>query len=135
MGNTRLVAADTGSPIYRPLAEVVLKAFGPLRVIAEEFDGIEGVEEVHIFGSWAARYLGEEGPAPADLDVLVIGSPNRDEVYEAVLRVEHRLGREVNAAIRSRTSWEAARDGFVKQVRSSPLVRVMGPSREEAASG
>ncbi len=134
VGNARLVSANTASPVHQPLAELVLKSFGPLQVVAEELAGIEGVADVYIFGSWAARYRGTEGPSPADVDVLVIGTPSRDEVYEAALRVEHRLGRQVNAAIRSKASWEAARDGFVKQVRSSPLVPALGPDRKEAAS-
>src|SRR5439155_8362383 len=104
--------------------ELALRAFGPARVVAEELSRIRGADEVYIFGSWAARYQGEEGPPPGDLDVLVVGSPDRDEVYEAALRVEHRVRREVNATVRSKAVWEAARDGFVRQVRSSPLIRV-----------
>jgi len=131
VGNTRLVTANTASPVYRPLAELVLHAFGPAQVVAEEFSGIRGASEVHIFGSWAARYQGKEGPPPADLDVLVLGSPDREQVYEAALRAEHRLGREVNATIRSKSVWEAAREGFVRQVRSSPRIRVI-PANAEA---
>lgn len=100
------------------------------RRLAEEFAEIAEVGEIYIFGSWADRYQGAEGLTPADVDVLIIGSPDRDEVYQAALRAEHRLGREVNATIRSKTSWQAARDGFLKQVRSSPLVRVTGSGGE-----
>jgi predicted nucleotidyltransferase len=127
VGNTRLVRANTASPIYRPLAELVLKAFGPAQVVAEEFAKIRGTKEIYIFGSWAARYQGEEGPTPADVDVLVIGSPDRDDVYQAALRSESRLGREVNTTIRSKASWRSARDGFIRQVRSSPIVPVRPP--------
>jgi predicted nucleotidyltransferase len=130
VGNTRLVEGNTASPLYRPLAELVLKSFGPAQVVAEEFAEIAEVGEIYIFGSWADRYQGAEGLTPADVDVLIIGSPDRDEVYQAALRAEHRLGREVNATIRSKTSWQAARDGFLKQVRSSPLVRVTGSGGE-----
>jgi predicted nucleotidyltransferase len=131
VGNTRLVGANTASPIYRPLAELVLKAFGPAQVVAEEFAQIQEVREIYIFGSWAARYQGEEGPTPADVDVLIIGSPDRDEVYQAALRSERRLGREVNTTIRSKATWQSARDGFVRQVRSSPIVPVRSPDRAE----
>jgi len=111
----------------------VLRAFGPRQVVAEEFLGIEGVEDVYLFGSWAARYRGEEGPVPADLDVLVVGAPDRGEVYEAATRAERRLGREVNATIRSSESWKRGLDGFVRQVRSSALIRVAGDGPEEAS--
>lgn len=133
VGHTRLAAANPDSPIYGPLAELVLRAFGPLQVVAEEFAGIERVEEIFLFGSWAARYLGEEGPEPADLDVLVIGRPSRDALYEAALRAERRLGRQVNVTVRSKASWQSAEDGFVKEVRRSPLVSVAGTKLEETA--
>ncbi len=32
-----------------------------------------GVQEAFVFGSWAARYMGEPGAAPRDIDVVVIG--------------------------------------------------------------
>ena len=124
VGNTRLVSGNTASPLYQPLAELVLKAFGPAQVVAEEFANLEGVEQIYIFGSWAARYVGQEGVTPKDVDVLIVGGPDRDEVYQAALRAERRLGRDVNATIRSKSSWETARDGFVKQIRSSPLIPV-----------
>lgn len=130
VGQTRLAGADTDSPIYAPLAELVLRAFGPVQVVAEEFVGIERVDEIFLFGSWAARYAGEEGPAPVDVDVLVIGRPNRDAVHEAALRSERRLGREVNATIRTKASWEAATDGFVRQLRRSPLVSVTSQAED-----
>lgn len=130
VGNVRLVSADTRSPINAPLTEIVLKSFGPVRVLAEEISAIHGVDELHIFGSWAARYLGMVGPPPQDLDLLVVGSPDRTALYEAALRVERRLGLPVNTTIRSSNVWRAARDGFVRQLRSAPLVRVAHGEQE-----
>ena len=54
VGNARLVAADPASPAAVPLAELVTLSFGPVQVLAEEFDGIAGVELLEVFGSWAA---------------------------------------------------------------------------------
>jgi hypothetical protein len=65
-----------------------------------------------------------QGPAPHDVDVLIIGAPNRDEVYEAARRAQDRLGREVNTTIRKAGQWHSAQDGFTRQLRSSPLVRI-----------
>jgi DNA-binding Lrp family transcriptional regulator len=124
VGNTRLVSAETTSPVFSPLAELVLRSFGPAEVVRAEFDNIPGIDELYLFGSWAARYEGEAGRAPADIDVLVIGRPNRDEVYEAALRAEQRLHRPVNTTIRSRAAWSKSDDGFLSQVRSSPLVAI-----------
>jgi len=59
------------------------------------------VESIHIYGSWASRYDGTTGPTPNDVDALVIGTPNRDAVYDAARRSQERLGREVNVTQRT----------------------------------
>jgi DNA-binding transcriptional ArsR family regulator len=72
VGRSRLVSANPASRYTRPLTELVSLAFGSEFVIGEEF-GILGALAVAIYGSWAARYAGTAGPAPNDVDVLVIG--------------------------------------------------------------
>jgi predicted nucleotidyltransferase len=85
VGNTRLVTAAR-SPLTGPLTELLLRSFGPLQVLAEELADVEGIEAAYIFGSWAARYIGESGRPPADLDVLVIGEPDCGALDEAAQR-------------------------------------------------
>lgn len=124
IGRSKLVRANVENPYYEPLSQLALMSFGPPQVIREEFASIGHVEQLFIFGSWAARYAGERGPAPHDVDVLVIGAPDRDEVYEAAHRAQERLGREVNPTIRKPDLWHGAQDGFARQLRSSPLVEI-----------
>ena len=124
IGRSKLVRANAENPYFEPLARLALMSFGPPYVIREEFWAIGNLEQLFIYGSWAARYTGEQGTAPRDVDVLLIGTPNRDAVYEATRRAEERLGREVNATIRDAAQWQAAADGFTRQLRSSPLVEI-----------
>lgn len=71
-------------------------------------------------------------PAPNDIDVLVIGRPDRDDVYDAARRAQHRLGREVNVTQRTRKQWDSATDGFSEQIRNSPMVEVPCPQDRDA---
>ena len=41
-----------------------------LMVISEEFGTVDRIEQLMIYGSWAARYEGEAGPAPNDVDYV-----------------------------------------------------------------
>ncbi|GAA2756432.1 putative nucleotidyltransferase [Actinopolymorpha rutila] len=124
LGNARLVKA-AASPLTGPLTELLLRSFGPRQVIEEEIAGVEGVVGAYLYGSWAARYSGESGRAPHDIDVLVIGRPDRDALDEAAQRAESRLAREVNIVIRSEDWWRSGEDGFHSQVLARPLVPVM----------
>ncbi|MGH3249873.1 MAG: hypothetical protein ACRDOI_27245 [Trebonia sp.] len=124
IGRSKLIRANAGNPYYDPLSRLALMSFGPPQVIREEFGTIDHAEQLLIFGSWAARFAGEQGPAPHDIDVLIIGTPNRDEVYEAARRSQERLGREVNTTVRKPEQWHGAQDGFARQLRSSPLIEI-----------
>lgn len=124
VGRTKLLKANRESPYLRPLSQLATMAFGPPTVIAEEFAPVDGIEAIFVYGSWAARYEGEAGPSPQDIDVLVLGRPDRDDVFDAAQRAQSRLGREVNVTQRTRRQWETTTDGFTEQVRSSPMVEV-----------
>jgi predicted nucleotidyltransferase len=124
IGRSKLLRANADSPYFRPLAQLALMAFGPPLVIEEEFGPLDGIEQIFIFGSWAARYAGESGPAPRDVDVLLVGTPDRDAAYEATRRAERRLGSEVNVVIRDSRDWHSGSDGFTRQLRSSALLEI-----------
>jgi len=96
------------------------------QVVAEELSGLDDIQDAYVFGSWAARYMGEGGRPPADVDVLVIGEPDRDTLDDAAQRAGERLAREVNVTVRSAQWWEHGTDGFHVEIRRRPLVPVFG---------
>lgn len=125
VGRARLVRADGDGVLSEPLTRLLLLAFGPATVVAEELAGIGGLDAAYIFGSWAARYLGEAGMSPQDLDVLIIGEVGRDMVYTAADRMERRVGRPVQVTFRTRAQWDQPRDDpFLQELRKRPLVPV-----------
>jgi predicted nucleotidyltransferase len=134
VGRSKLLRANADSPYSEPLAQLALLTFGPPLVLEEEFGHLAGVERIFIFGSWAARYAGETGPAPRDIDVLLVGDPDRDAAYEATRRAEHRLGREISLVIRDPETWASADDGFTRQLRASALLEIDRPSQPGKSS-
>lgn len=117
-GRNRLVRAATDHPVADALARLLEITFGPKVVVAEEFD-LPGVQRVVIFGSWAARYAGQVGPPPHDVDVLVVGSIDRATCYDAADRVQTRLGIEVNPVLRTPQQWDHPDDPLVVQIQAS----------------
>lgn len=123
-GTTRLVRANKDHPLYAAVCEVILATFGAPAVIAREFADIDGALTVIIFGSWASAYLGHRGRAPNDIDVLVVGSPDRNVVDDAADRAEREIGLPVQVTVRSRKHWDG-QDSFVQEVKGRPLVVVL----------
>lgn len=130
VGRARLVSGNDVNPALGPLRELVMIAFGPRQVITDEFGELDGVEELLIFGSWAARYQGEPGPPPGDVDVIVVGRPNRDDLYDAANRAQGRLGREVNPVLVSTQRWQEAAEPFLQEVQRRPTLVLMGREQD-----
>jgi predicted nucleotidyltransferase len=83
---------------------------------------------VVVFGSWAARYAGETGPPPRDIDVLVVGRVDRADLYDAADRAQARLGIEVNPVVRSVKQWSDPADALVAQIKASAHIVVLDRS-------
>lgn len=133
VGRSAMVRANPDNRLTEPLAELLFLSWGPLQVVAEEFSGLAGAERVLIFGSWAARYRQRPGKPPHDLDVLVVGRPSREDVYDAADRAQQRLAMPVNPVIRTGDAWRRASDPLVQQIQSSPYVAVLVPDESGAA--
>jgi predicted nucleotidyltransferase len=134
VGRTRLVAANTRSYAYEPLRELLLRAFGPLAVVTTEFADLHGVDQLFIFGSWAARYTGDSGHEPRDVDVLIVGAPDRGAAYDAAERAERQLRRPVQVTIRTAEQWEhPGSDPFLLEVQRRPLVEIDRDAAKDAS--
>jgi hypothetical protein len=125
VGRTRLIRADVTSPYFDGLADVLVKAFGVPWVLGQVLSDIKGIDSAFVYGSWAARHSGEHGDRPVgDIDLLVLGGPDRDEVYAAASSAERRLGRAVQVTIRS-VDWLTDGSGtFHDTIAGRPMVPV-----------
>ena len=125
MGRTRLIRANDESPLVDPLREILTIATGPVVILAEELARIDGIESAFLYGCFAARMLGDAGPAPHDIDVMVLGEPDVDAVHEACARIEAAVHRPVNLTILTPEEF-AAPSALLDNVRSGPAVAVIG---------
>jgi DNA-binding transcriptional ArsR family regulator len=121
-GQSRLFRVNNEYPLLRPLRELVVALYGLPTTIARALSSVRGVSAAFIFGSWAARYSGESGPAPMDIDVLVVGAPDRDALDDIVERLERADGRRFDFVVRSDKAWNSTTDPFITEVKSRPLV-------------
>jgi len=126
-GNNRLVRVNQLHRLYSPAAEIIEATYGPVPVLSELLTGMDGVTEAFIYGSWAARRMGESGGPPRDVDVLVVGEMPVDVMLDVQQTARDRLGTDVNVHRVTSQVW-ANRDSdeFLSQVSSRPLIRLAG---------
>lgn len=125
-GNLRLVRRGPETPLTRPLTDLLAVTYGAVPVLADALSGVPGVEAAYVYGSWAARYKGEAGPVPGDVDVLVVGTADLDVLDEVAREAGRRLGREVAIHRVSSANWAKppANDAFLESIQTRPLVEL-----------
>jgi predicted nucleotidyltransferase len=125
LGRNKLVVANWQLPWARELRSILVQTVGVLGRLADALGGLGGVKEAFVYGSWAARYEGEPGPPPRDIDVLVVGEVQLHAVRRACRAVETELRVDVNPVVVDESRWAGeSPDPFVAQVRSGPLVPI-----------
>ncbi len=127
-GRNRLITADTETAAYPPLRDLMLVTYGPEPVLRSLLEQVHGVERAYIYGSWADRRTGHDGRVPGDIDVLVVGNAEADELDEAAETAERHLRREVSIRQVRPQRWDVdTDDSFVRTIMSRPLVTLMEP--------
>lgn len=125
-GRNRLVRANEEHPLFALMRDLIAATYGPVPVLRELFDGVDGADHVFIYGSWAARRAGQSGAFPNDIDLLVVGSVPRRTLSAIATEAGERLDLPVNATRLGHDDWEADEPSpFVSTIRSRPIVDVL----------
>jgi hypothetical protein len=122
-GNNRLVSVNRDHPLHVPMNEIIQASYGPVPVLRELLDGVPGIQQAFIYGSWAARRSGEAGPFPHDIDVMVIGDLDVDALVDVEASARQRLGVVVNIHRSTVHAWQH-REGnlFLENVAARPRI-------------
>lgn len=125
-GRNRLVRANEEHPLFGLMRDLIAATYGPVPVLRELFEGVDGADKVMIYGSWAARRAGQSGAFPNDIDLLVVGTAPRRVLSAITTEATKRLDLPVNVTRLGRNEWEAEEpEPFVSTIRSRPIVDVL----------
>ena len=122
VGRSVVVHPAEHNPATAPLRQLLIVTYGPAPYLARALSNVAGIDEAYVYGSWAARWHGEVGPAPGDIDVLIVGNPDRNAVYDALDGLDSSLGREVNVTFVSPERWATTDDTFLTAIHRRPMV-------------
>jgi predicted nucleotidyltransferase len=96
--NSRFYSANRQHALFADLRSIVLKTTGLGDVLRDSLRGVAGIEAAFIYGSVAKN----TDDASSDIDLLVLGAPDSDELHAALNDVEGTVKREVNPAVFTR---------------------------------
>ena len=125
VGRSLVYSVNDRSPLLAEVRGLVEKTIGIEAMIRNALEGLPGVDAAYIFGSHAA---GTAKPQ-SDVDLLVIGRPDRVALSERLAPVERAVGRDVNVVTKSGEQVRDRRrkgDPFWRQVLRKPMVHVLG---------
>jgi len=125
IGRSLVYSVNDRSPLLAEVRGLIEKTIGIEAMIRKALDGLPGVEAAYIFGSYAAG----TAKAQSDVDLLLIGRPDRVALSERLAQVERAISRDVNVVTKSEEQVRGRRqegDPFWRQVRRQPLVHVFG---------
>lgn len=124
VGRSHVLAVVDDHPAISALRTLVDLTIGPLVDLRRLYE-LAGVERVFVFGSWARRHLGESGPTPRDIDVLVVGNPEAYDVTSICLELSGRYGIDVSPTIINSREFETRGDNvLLDEIATGPLVEV-----------
>jgi predicted nucleotidyltransferase len=94
------------SPLFRSVSAVVRQTGGARAVLRKALEDVPAVDRAVIFGSYAA---GVTRPS-SDIDLLVVGSPDRDLLTERLELAAREIGRPVNEVVFTAAELASRRD-------------------------
>jgi len=123
-GNQVYFEARPNQPLFGQIRDIVRQVAGAPIILRRHLSGLRGVERAVIFGSYAHGQLKPD----SDVDLLILGIPDRDELTERLEMASLEISRPVNEVVMSREEYEARRvrgDRLVESIESQPTVAVL----------
>ncbi len=124
-GNQVYFQARPEQPLFEAIREIVRQTVGAPSIVRRRLAGLAGVERAVIFGSYARGRV----DADSDVDVLVIGDPDRDELTERLEMAGLEISRPVNEVVMTANELIERRsrgDKFIESIEAGPVIDLLG---------
>lgn len=121
VGRSRFVSANWDLAWADSLADILAHTAGLPYRLSVALGDVSGVQKAFVYGSWAARRAGEVGPPPRDIDLLVVGTADVDDLRRALRPLEQELSVEINPVVVSEDEWSGSDSPLLTELRSRPL--------------
>lgn len=91
-GKTKYYHLNKSYSLYKQLKEIIFKTTGIEGGIKKELETLKKIKEAFLFGSFATG----EADSQSDIDLLIIGDPDPEQLSDKISKLEDRFSREIN---------------------------------------
>ncbi len=124
---------DRQSPQMKPLFQLLERAIGVEPTLRRELGKISGLDHAWLYGSYAKG----EADARSDIDLLLVGEPDQQQLAQSVSRLERALNREINYTVFGFQELEqrlADEDPFLSDIWNGRRIDLIGSSEDAPAA-
>ena len=127
--NARYFKVNRSYPLFKELKNIVFKTVGIKGSIGDVLKEAGDIKMAFIYGSYAKakeNYL-------SDIDIIIIGTPNEDELVKRLDRLEEKLQRDINYKLYTLNEFKKdARESepFVLEVLKDKKIMIIGDEDE-----
>ena len=127
-GNLSLFHIENACPFLEELKGIYSKTEGVFAQLKKGLKKIKGIEYAFIFGSFAREEFREK----SDVDLMVVGTPDMNELNERIMHIEKEVSREINYSVYSPKEFhrKATLSGFLSEVISNKRIMIFGEEDE-----
>lgn len=124
-GNQKHCYLNRRYPLYNELKSILFKTVGVEGRLKEIIGKIKGIRLSFIYGSYAAN----KENASSDVDLLMVGKIDEDELLKKIESAEQALGREINYNVYPEAEFKEKRrrkDNFITNILKRPKIILKG---------
>lgn len=117
--------ARTYGMLYESLDYFMRRTMGVREALHRHLTGLRGVKSAAIFGSYAS---GSNLRPNSDVDLLVVGNPNRDDLTDRLEQTQAEIGRPINEVVMTQRELAERRrrnDAFVGSIDGARTIEVV----------
>ena len=128
-GNLLYYYLNQSYPLFDELKSIIFKTSGVPKMLQNILKKINGISQAFIYGSFAK---GEE-KEDSDIDLLIIGKVDEDELIEEINKLERKLQREINYAIYGKEDFNKKKEGsnpFILDILKEEKIFLIGDEKK-----
>ena len=132
-GRQRYYRVNTQLPYLKAVFSLLQGTVGIVPTLKSALHHVPGIDKAYLYGSFARN----EADAASDIDLLIIGQPDANNLVKEISRLEKNLNREVSYTVLKPQELKrklAAHDPFLTDVWQGKRIELIGNEQDKSTA-